>query len=759
MNVPPTTPDGNNDHDLDDLLVDVECALVAVPAVMDEFPPELQLVVGRADPALTSSERSSPPLLEPETCSQHRLWADPEESHGIIVTTAFGVPQTGPATRGRTDEEVKVDEDWDAFGPGSVPTKKIGSMRAATKGYAATRVSVPIEDALTLVPAGNRAAFRIELKRLFPGGKIPGKVADRLDAERVAMHAAGKTPEEFVRYGIGNALDQDRKMLGQGQRQMCGAWTKERRVRGQGREGRTLRRMLCMSHRCPRCGRILAARQAAKIQAQVDSDLAVGRDCYALLSLTVDPKGHQNPATACRVMLNGKNGPWRRVRKWLQKNYADAAYHRTVEFCAGGWAHVHVLIRSKILVDAMLEESGLDSVEELRARVLEVKAENDRRKAAGIAGRLRSPYSKLKGVMRKVAVTAGWGRDAFDFDVVLCPDTIGTELAKASQVDPNMPRLRRFQHSIRNRLGKGVAFFDAGVRESSVEATVPPVETHVETQPGGGLGGSLEVKDPEGAPKLQIGADVTPGRGHLRVRIETATTDDLHRCGERLVLSLRVLEPEVFAHLKLRCTIPKRRTDDIGSFLRTVAGIMLHPSQFTFDDDWLVGKQGLVFFEPKGSPDETTGKPLRWDRFTWLTGPVAPEQMAAEVTNLVPLDALDAAATPAKVEGDLVEHAIHFAPIEKVVEAYAKGRQERFCGAQVEAAWDDTEGLVRRLVACEEALRERVSVEALADCIDLLRALELLGPDDIKAANDLPAIIAGVQALMAQLVAQEAKTA
>ena len=771
MNLTPLTPSDNCDADLDAVgdarekptrrpaakVVGSGACVLPVPAVCAELPDELRVKLPGG--ALTKAERISPPLLEPRTCSQQRLW-DALGSHTVIVNRAFGVSQTGPSTRARTDEELAVDTDWNILdGHRSVPMRNVGAMPTAAKGHAATRVSVPVEDVLTLVPEHLRDAFDVELTPLFPSGKVPGKVADRLDDERIAMHNAGRTPEEFVRYGIGNALDQDRKVLGHSQRKMCGAWTKERRVYGRGREGRILRRMFCLSDRCPRCARIRAAREAAKIQAQVDSDLAAGRDNYVMLTVTLAPKGHQNPATACRVVLNGKHGPWRRVRKWLRRHYPGMAYFRVVEFHANGFPHLHVLIRSKAMVDEMLVEAGLDSVDALRARVTEVSAENARRKAAGIVGRLRCPYSKLKAVVRKAVVAAGWGRDAFDFDLLLHPNAIGAELAKASQVLPAMPRLRRFQPSVRNKLGRGIAFFDKGAREQTVEATVPPVDCTMAAPSRGGLTGTVEVKYPEGAPKLRIGADVTPGPGRLRVRIETVTTDEC-RSGERLVLQLRILEPEVFAHGRLRCTVPFAYGDDLIALLRNVLGLVHLNDQRFFEPKWLLGQEAWVHFEPRGALDAKTGEPLRWPRFDWAQDPLPTTEVAAEVKNLVPTQFMDDAATPTEVDGDLVEHSIHFAPIEKVVEAYAKGRQERFCGARVEAAWDEAEGtVVRRLVACQEALRERYGIEAVADLLDQLVALQALGPPEVLEINDLPAIIAGVRAFMAELAAQKADTA
>lgn len=42
----------------------------------------------------------------------------------------------------------------------------------------------------------------------------------------------------------------------------------------------------------------------------------------------------------------------------------------------------------------------------------------------------------------------------------------------------------------------------------------------------------------------------------------------------------------------------------------------------------------------------------------------------------------------------------------------------------------------------------------MADYLDLLHALQALGPPDVRAANDLGAIVAGVKALMAELEAK-----
>ena len=64
--------------------------------------------------------------------------------------------------------------------------------------------------------------------------------------------------------------------------------------------------------------------------------------------------------------------------------------------------------------------------------------------------------------------------------------------------------------------------------------------------------------------------------------------------------------------------------------------------------------------------------------------------------------------------------------------------------------------LVRRLTACQEAMRERVGVEALADYLDLLRAIELHGPPDVLEINDTRAIIAGVEALVRRLATKTA---
>ena len=45
--------------------------------------------------------------------------------------------------------------------------------------------------------------------------------------------------------------------------------------------------------------------------------------------------------------------------------------------------------------------------------------------------------------------------------------------------------------------------------------------------------------------------------------------------------------------------------------------------------------------------------------------------------------------------------------------------------------------LVRRLVACQEAPRARQGIEALQDYLDLLCALQALGPPAAREVNDI----------------------
>jgi len=61
--------------------------------------------------------------------------------------------------------------------------------------------------------------------------------------------------------------------------------------------------------------------------------------------------------------------------------------------------------------------------------------------------------------------------------------------------------------------------------------------------------------------------------------------------------------------------------------------------------------------------------------------------------------------------------------------------------------------LVRRLVACQEAPRARQGIEALQDYLDLLRALQALGPPDVRQANDLPRMIEDLRLYMAGMEA------
>jgi hypothetical protein len=733
--------------------------MVPLPAVYDELPAELRLVFpGEANPALTA-DPTTPASLDPETTSQRRLWADSREPHPIIVTTAFGIPQKGSAARERSEDDLHVDVEWDILdAPDFVPTTVIGAMRAATKGRAETRAPAPIDDVAWLVPEDNRDAFVAEADRFFHGGKLPGGILNALDQVRRYGQDSGTTPAEFARFGIGNALERDGILLGRKQRRKCGAMTQERRtLTAEGREVRSLRRLLCQSHRCPRCAPILAARWKARIQAQVDRDLDAGRDQYVLITLTLSRRGYQNAATASKLVLGGKKGPWRSFIERLRRRYPGAAFLRIVEFHQDGWPHLHVLVRSEALVDAMVAQSGLDGVAALRARVIEVKAENDLRKAAGVKGRIHSPYAKMRVIVRDLALKSGFGGDAFDLDLVLNPEGIGAELAKTTQHNPDMPRgVRRFQASGKAGDRKDKSFFHDEWRKPFAEAPVPPVSVEAEQQPSMGLVGTAEVKVPEGAPELPIGGDARPGPGHLRVRIETVTTDEC-RLGERLVLQLRILEPEGFAHGRHRCTIPYAFNTDLAAMLRSVLGLIHIDAVETFDKKWLLGQDGWVQYEPRGALIEETGEPRRWDGFNWVVGPVAPDAMAVEVRNEIPMWALDTATGPAVAEGTLIESVLHLAPLDEVVAAYAGDRPDvRFCGARVEAALADDGTLVRRLTACQEALLARQGVEALVDYIDVLAALQALGPPDVREANDLRSIVAGVRALMRELATNSA---
>jgi len=736
--------------------------LVPLPAVCAELPDELRVKLPGGTGLTT--DPTSPRFLAPSTSSQHRLWGADNPSHMMIVPTAFGLSQARTASRKRTDEELAVDADWNISGvPRYLPTRSFGAMPSTAKGNAESRAPAPVDAVGWLVPEDCRAEFIAEGQRFYGSGKVPGGVLDALDRERTYMHSADKTPQEFTKYGWGNALERDGMALGRRQRRKCGAMSMGRRtLEPSGTEQHDLWQVLCQSQRCPRCATVSTTRWKARVQAQVDRDLAAGRDYFVLLTLTLGRGGYQNGACACKLVLDGKRGPWRRFITRLRRLYPDLAFLRVVEFHRDGWPHLHVLVRCRALVDDMLAEAGLGDVEALRTRVLEVQAENSRRKKSGEVGRLRSPYAKVCAGMKKMAVKSGWGTKAFDFDLVRNLAGIGAELAKTKQCNPDMPRgVRRFQASGSAGGGKDGSFFHNEWKKPSVEATIPRVDHASQSPPRGGVVGYVDVKEPVGAPKLRIGADVTPGAGHLRVRIESVTTDDLYRCGERLVLGLRILEPEPLAHGRLHCTIPFAYGADLEALLRNVLGLINLNQQRHFEPEWLLGQEGWVYYEPRGTLDATTGEPLRWPRFDWGRGPEQATGLSAKIESLVPVWAMDDAAQPTKGDGVVIERVLHLAPLDAVVEAMAKDRADmRFCGARVEAAWDEAEGtLVRHLVGCQEALLERYGIEALADYLDLLVALQALGPPEVLEINDLKAIAAGVKATMAKLSAQKADTA
>ena len=733
-------------------------AILPLPAVHDELPEELRLTLPDVtDPALTT-DRTSPVPLAPSTSSSRRLWADPSEPHAIILTTEFGRSQRATSRRARTEEDHAVDADWEAFqAPPSVPMTVIGPMRASERGFAWTRQSMPVDEVLWLVPASLQSAFQAELDSYYPGGAVPGPVLERLDEERIDTWKADRPPEDFVRFGLGNALERDGMFLGRNQRAMCGAITLERRVLTPDRRVvRELRAMLCRSHRCPHCGPILAARWKAQLRAQLARDRTEGRDHHVHLTLTLPRRRYQNGAVASKLALSGDKGPWRRFLERLRRRFSVMAYLRVIEFHDDGWPHAHVIFRSEALVEAMLAEAGVGTVEQLRARLLDYEAETLARHAEGKCAR-RHPYASLRRELEDLAHAAGWGRAGFDADLVREPAAIAAELCKTDQLHPDMARgVRRFQASGKAGDGKSTSFFHDQDREPWPTATVPNASRELELPPGREAVGVVQLDVPEDAPKLVVGADAEPGPGHLRVRIESVDTDECI-AGSRLVLGLRVLEPEVFAHTKLRNTIPYAHRESYDALLQNALSLTRLDPRHSLEGGWLLGAEGWVDYLPAVEPDADTADPRHWPTISWCPPPASPGTMAQALRSEIPVDHMDATATPSRVEGTLISSAIHLAPLNKVVAAYAEKRPDiRFCGARAQAVLDDDGALVRQLVACQEAMRERVGVEALADLVHQLRAIQAHGPPDVLEVNDVKAIIARVQTLMTNLITKTA---
>lgn len=194
----------------------------------------------------------------------------------------------------------------------------------------------------------------------------------------------------------------------------------------------------CQSHRCWRCAQRKALHWQARVRHQVLSDLLRGvAHHYVFLTLTEDRKAPDyGPALSFRTLLRRFD----MLVRWLRREYGDdLAYIRVIEGHKDGYPHVHVLIRSEGLANAMMAE-----VHKGTGGVLRLPPEGE-----GVAARQRRLYPLTFRAVRRAATApaCGFGRRV-GLELVRAAGAMPSELAKTSQIPRLLPRsVRRFAAS------------------------------------------------------------------------------------------------------------------------------------------------------------------------------------------------------------------------------------------------------------------------------------------------------------------------
>jgi len=721
---------------------------VAVPNL--GFVAETLAAIGVLLPAGLVDSTSPYPTSPAPSAAHRRLWATPGNRLDAIVTSDFGKSFAGKADFPLPWDQQQINVAWGIVdAPERLPFRNVGKARGPRGNQDVwAQDAVPIPTAARLLPKAARATFMGAARRMISGDDLPGPILSVWLRLRLRAFRAGQEPAVFAREGLAHAYAIDGQDRGDKARQRCGNWTQETRLRDQeGREHRVVREFRCGSQRCPRCAARVAARWQPRVAQQVQRDLEAGRDHYFMVTLTLNPRDFLNAAEATKAAVRGGAGLWRRWIERLRRRYPDLAYLRVLEWHRNGYPHVHVLVRSQRLTEEALAAAKCSTMSELRDRVQQVETENQRRKKAGVRGRLHLPFLKVRSALRKMAIDSGFGK-VFYLGPVMKPYAIAAEMIKTTQIHPSMVRdVRRFQPSGQKGDGQVRSFFHDEV-EAVWPAKVPVPRLDQTLRLGAGEVGDVTVEPSPGLPQIRAGQDVHPGPGLIKVRVESAVVGTC-RAGPRFELGLRVLEPAPFAHLLLKATVPFAHEDTIRDLLWHQGSVVRHPDAPVPDPTVLFGTEGWVDYAPRGSVDDR-GRQRRFPGFRWVSGPpggaLGPGDGAAPVlTNLLPLTAFQTNVAPTTpTETSRVGHALFRAPPEEVAAALAASDRPdlRLCGAKSRVVADSLGHLYRRLVEAQEALVGREDWRVvLADCRDLLLALKSTGPDQFRKDPSLDRVI------------------
>lgn len=571
------------------------------------LPPECRITIPYW---LLPLHRVGLPALSP---SEGRLILHPESlPHHVTATVLGGKSLVDQGTIGLI------------FEPGQKP--RPGKRESA----------VSVQNLALKLPPHLHEAFFKSASVMAPTGRVPGKVA-----KFFVRYCENQTyePEKLAESGLAFAYQADGKSLGVGNRRGCGRKTLEwRSVASDGSTDRSLSRLRCKSHRCPRCASWEVSAWRHRVNAQLGRDAGAGRARPVMFALTLPPDVGANNAEAVKLIFRF----WENFARRLRRQYGkDLAYVLVLEAHASGRPHAQGLIRCERLAEALADRAS-DSAE---------RAAED---------------------FQAHAIASGFGRA-----YVAIAESVTAAVADTFKTDQIVRDLPRGTHRIRasGRAGSGT-----------------PGSFFLDATPSGGhpYAGMAAPKGLPAFPDLEPygrGGDAPLSQAEHRVRVLRVGKG---RCGP--LMDLEVVSKRDHCGARFQTEFPSNSTTfiwDIAAAITACGGAPegLGGAHGVVEDPLraltaVVGLEARVLFQRGGRTNPWTGERVRQEGvWRWLEpGEVAPPKLeGVPVEQTAPDRPLDRAVLGGKRPAWLPKHQssrgrtsdvlIHHAPLEAVVEA------------------------------------------------------------------------------------------
>ena len=423
--------------------------------------PPLPLPVGWLLAQLDCSKTSPRPDARIRTGSDVRLYSSKADlAEGALITTEMGVPLAGRTERRPLAAENEFVSSLFGCAQGLTLSHRQVAVRPTSPN---TPVSILADaeqdDVLALVAPHQRSAAAAAIKRAGYDATrmIQSGVVDALLKERLRLE-----PASYATHGFARALAEAGVAQGKKERGRCFNRTTHRvYAQPDGSSVSQISGSRCGSWRCKRCRKWLAETVwQPRVRRQIQDDFYRDEAHYVMITLTADPRDWINAAEAAMGLTSSTHGPWRQFYEGLRTAYPDLAYLKVVEWTdeGRGWPHIALLIRSKLLIDAMVSDAGVADHAALIEQVRPIDVENKARKEIG-EKELPMPHSRVHKQIGDMAKSAGYG--AICYVAPVCDlQAMAGEIVKVSQCNDAMPvDLRRVHPSGKEGDGKATTLF------------------------------------------------------------------------------------------------------------------------------------------------------------------------------------------------------------------------------------------------------------------------------------------------------------